>query len=83
MSSLVVARSGTSNTSRSGNPAPLLRHHTGLPATAKCTGIGVEDRPRSSTGTPWFSDQKIDLLDQVLAKEVGPRDRGRIGAGDG
>ena len=26
-------------------------------------------------------DQKADLLDQVLAKEVGPRDRGGIGAG--
>ena len=40
-------------------------------------GIGKTDFHRDAV----IADQKLDLLDQVVAEQVGPRDRGRIGAG--
>ena len=51
-------------------------------ANEKCTGIGCALVPTSSA-TPWFSQQQPELLEVVVAEQVGPRQRRLVGAGAG
>ena len=51
-------------------------------ANEKWTGIGCALVPTSSE-TPWFSQQQAELLEVVVAEQVGPGQRRLVGAGPG